>query len=165
VIKLISKENKAILVFVIKFFLLFVILFLLISFSNLTFLNNFFAEYSAKIFGLEYFSNIIFGENINFVITNFCTGLVSVAILFSIIFAFKKPILINKSIIFVLGALILLIFNFFRILFVIFMAKIGFDAELIHSITWFVMSFLILFFWFYVNKLLLGYKKLNELLS
>lgn len=163
--KLISKENKEISVFVIKFFLLFSILFLLIEFTNLNFLNNFLAEYSAKFFGLDYFSNIIFGENINFVVTNLCTGLVSVAILFSIIFAFKKPSNINKIIIFVLGALILLISNFFRILFVIFMAKNGFDAELVHSITWFIMSFLILIFWFYVNKLLLGYKKLNQLLK
>lgn len=137
----------------------------IIEFLDLIIINNFLAEYSAKFFGLSYSNNIIFVNGINFIVTNFCTGFVSVAILFSVIFSFNKPTIYNKTIIFVLGALILLVFNFFRIIFVIKMALIGFDAELVHTITWFIMSFLILIFWYYINKKVLGYKNLNKLVN
>lgn len=161
----VSKENKNILKFVFKFCLIFFTLFFIIEIMDLSFLNNFLAEKVAKIFGLEYFENIIFGNGINFLITNLCTGLVSISILAGIIFSFKKPIIENKIIFFVLGALILLIANFFRIIFVIFIANLGFDAELVHTITWFLMSGIIILIWFYGNKKLLGYKKLNQLIN
>lgn len=161
----ISKENKNILKFLFKFLLIFLTLFFIIEIINLSFLNNFLSEKVAKIFNLNYAENIIFGGEVNFIITNFCTGLVSISILAGIIFSFKKPIMTNKIIFFVLGALILLIANFFRIIFVILMASVGFDAELVHTITWFLMSFIILVFWFYGNKKLLGYKNLNQLIN
>lgn len=149
----------------IKFIVIFLTLFLFLSFFELTPLNNFLAEQSAKVLNLSYDQNVIFTNEVNFIVTNFCTGLVSVAILAGIIFSFKKPIFINKLILFILGSLILIVSNFFRIIFVMIMSEIGFDAESIHVFTWFLMSLLIIIFWFYTNKFLLGYKNLSDLIN
>jgi exosortase/archaeosortase family protein len=144
---------------------IFFVLFFLIEIINLSFYNNFLAEYTAKFFGFNYEGNKIFFENITFVVTNLCSGLVSIAVFAGIIFSFKKPIIKNKIILFVLFSLVLIIINFFRILFILWASILGFDPELVHIVTWYLMSGIILFFWYYSMKVLLSYKKLNELIN
>lgn len=163
-IKIISKQNKKIILFLTKFFLVFSILFILIEIFPLDFFNNFLTQITASLVGLSYLENKIFFENTTFIVTNLCSGMVSIAIFAGLVFGFKRPILINKIIIFILVSLVLLIVNIFRIIFILIMSINGFDPEFIHQITWYFMSLLILIFWYFSIKKLTIYKKFNELL-
>lgn len=160
----INKENKKITFFLIKFFIIFTILFFLIEILPLSFYNNFLAQITASPLGLNYLQNKIFFENTTFIVTNLCSGLISITIFAGLIFGFKNPVLINKIIIFLLISLILLIVNIFRIFFILIMSINGFDPEFIHEVTWYLMSLLILILWYFSIKKLTIYKKFNELL-
>jgi len=156
-------SEKKLLFFVAKFFVIFAVLNILIELADLSFLTNFIASVSASFLNAQYLHNIVFVKNF-FIITNSCTGFVSASILASIIFALKKPKLKKKIILFLLGTAVLLIVNIPRIIFVLYMSKIGFNAELIHEMTWFLMSAVVLAIWYYGTKRIEGIKEFNELL-
>jgi exosortase/archaeosortase family protein len=111
---------------------------------------------TASILGLEFIGNIVFVDGSRFIITNYCTGLMSGAILASIIFALKRPEIKQKLLLFLFGFCLLLVINVPRLLLVLASAKAGFDAELIHTITWFVMSVIILVVWYFGTKSITG---------
>ncbi len=160
----ISSEDKKILFFLTKFFLIYFVFLAIIENIDLSFFNNFLAELTANFFGLAFFENIIFVGTQPFVVTNLCTGLVSSAILGAVIFALKKPNLKHKIVFYVVGSVLLLIVNISRILLVLYSSMIGFDAEIVHILTWFVMSGTIIIIWFLWTKRILKYKKIGELL-
>lgn len=93
---------------------------------------------------LPYNSNVIFAGK-NFIITNICTGLTTVSILAATIFSMRKPQLKNKVVLFLFGSIIILLVNIPRIILVIYSHLYGFDSELVHVLTWFVMSGVVLF--------------------
>lgn len=170
-IKNLNKKNRSnlkginfqLIIFSIKFFLFFLFLTFILDLIDLSFLTNFLTKIVASFFNLFFKENVIFLSGSSFEITNACTGFSSVIILFSILFSFKKPGFFKKTILFFVGSIILLLINIPRLGIVIFSAIIGFDAELIHTLTWFLMSLAVLLI------LLLGskyyYKKeINELL-
>lgn len=150
--------------FLAKFFVVYFFLSTIINIIDLSFFTNFLAFLSGSYSGLSFFQNKIFLDNFVFVITNSCTGLVSASILASIVFALKKPALFEKIKLFVFGFLLLLVINFFRILGIIFLAKLGIDPNLTHVVSWFVMSFFILLIWYYTTKAVVKLKSFNELL-
>ena len=147
-----NKYNfKESVLFLLKFFITFFVLHTIILNLNLDFFNSFLAFISASYLGLDFISNIILVNNMSFVITNSCTGLVSSAILVAINFASKRPFEFKKIKVVVFGVLVLLIINVPRIMFILISAKIGLDPNFIHSLTWFLMSGLVLILWYYLD--------------
>jgi exosortase/archaeosortase family protein len=158
------KKNK-LLVFLIKFFTIFFVLSFIIEKLDLTFFLNIITSISANCLGLEFLGNKIFIERAVFIVTNSCTGLVSASILAAVIFALKKPKMHQKLKLFVFGTLLLVVINIPRIILILFVASIGvMDPDLIHTITWFLMSFMILGVWYFGTKYVSKIKEFNELL-
>jgi len=160
----VQSSRKKIIVFILKFFLIFSLLNLLIEIANLNLLTNFIASVSSNALGLMVIGNAVLVNGSFFVVTNSCTGLVSASILAAIIFSLKKPTFGKKVLLFFCGLVIILVINIPRVMFVLFMAKNGFDAELIHEITWFFMSAIVLLVWYYGTKISLKGKNFNELI-
>ncbi len=156
--------DKKIFVFLIKFFLIFFILNTIISFLDFQWLNNFVAVVVATISFSTSISSIVFVGQQQFIITNYCLGFVSIAMLAALIFSLSKPDIRKKFVVFVLGAIILFILNIFRIVMVLFSAKIGFDAQLMHTLSWFLMSAFVLLIWFYLMLFFSKKKMLSDLL-
>ncbi|MFA6268381.1 MAG: hypothetical protein WCW13_06670 [archaeon] len=157
-------DTKKIVFFLIKFTIIFLVLTIIIENADLSFLTQFIASLVAPVLGLTNTANIIGVGGLNFLITNSCTGLVSASILASVIFALKKPSLLKKAGLFTAGLVLLLIINIPRIMLVLFAAQIGFDSELVHEITWFLMSALILIIWYYGTKRILKKEEFSELI-
>ncbi|MDD3160065.1 MAG: hypothetical protein PHQ98_03795 [Candidatus ainarchaeum sp.] len=145
------KLNKR-LFFLLKFFLIFSTLELIIINLNLEFLTKFLTLITATITNLPFHFNQINMNGQLFIITNSCTGLTTIAMFFALIFAFNYPKLEEKIKLFLIGGLILVIINIFRIIFILKYVKLGFDGELIHSLTWLVMSLVCIIIWYKLNK-------------
>lgn len=154
--------NRSIL-FVLKFFIIFFAISTLIELADLSFLTNALAKLTASALGLSANGSVVFVGGSTFVVTNACTGLMSAAILAAIIFSLKKPTLSKKVFFFITGLIMLMIVNVPRVMLVLWAAKAGFDAELVHVITWFIMSAVVLLLWYYGTKRLFGIKKFDDL--
>jgi exosortase/archaeosortase family protein len=160
-----EKESFKIAVFLAKFFLLFAFFAYAIEKTDLSGLNVYIAGITATIAALPFSGNEIFIPNgEKFIITNLCTGLLSGSILFSIIFSLREPAMKKKIITFLAGLAVLLLANIPRISIVLLAAKNGFDAELVHTISWFLMSGLVVLLWYYGTKKIAGIKNFNELI-
>ena len=157
-------NNKSIIIFLTKFFSIFIVLEILINIINLTFLTNTITFLVANFFNLPYTNSTIFINTYSFIITNSCTGLVSLAILCAITLPLKRMELKKRALILVIGALFLLTLNIPRIGLVIYAGLIGFDAELVHEFTWFLMSAIILLIWYYGIKLIQKEKDFSKLI-
>ncbi len=147
-----NSSKKKILIFLAKFFGLFIILEAIINLIDLSILTNFIAKIVATFFNLPYLNSTIFVNSSTFVVTNSCTGLVSLAILTAITLPLKRMQLKKRVLVVAIGALFLLTLNIPRIGLVIYSGLIGFDAELVHEFTWFLMSAIILFVWYFGIK-------------
>ncbi len=159
-----TSHSKKILVFLIKFFVIFAVAQILIEFAPLAPLNNSIAYISASALNLERNgTEITIGEN-SFVVSNLCTGLVSASILGAIIFSLRRPKLEKKLALFLLGTIIILLVNIPRVMLVLLAAKIGFNAELVHEITWFIMSGIVLIIWYYGTKRMEKVEEFRELI-
>jgi exosortase/archaeosortase family protein len=168
------KKNKM-LFFLSKFFIIFFVLSNLINFLDLTFFLNIITKISASYLSLQFIENQIFVSNSVFVVTNSCTGLVSASILAAVIFALKKPKMYQKLKLFIFGTLLLLVINVPRIIFILFVAKTTTTTtiittptliipDLIHTLTWFLMSFIVIVIWYFGTKSVAKIKEFGELL-
>jgi len=157
------KNQKGLLIFLIKFFVIFIILSTLIEFANLLFLREFITFISASYLSLPFSGTTIFVENSIFLVSSSCTGLVSSAILVALLFSSKKPTPISKIFLAIFGVCLLLLLNVPRVMLVLVTAKLGFDADLVHTITWFIMSAFVLVIWYYGNKSI-GVKDFSKLI-
>jgi len=155
-VKLLKKkdyfEEKKLFLFLIKFFVIFFVLSTLIGLVDLSFFTNYLTILVAKLANANFVGNVIFVGKASFIVSNYCTGLMSASILAAIIFALRKPELKKKILLFAFGLCLLLVVNVPRLLLVVLAAQSGFDAELVHTITWFLMSALILIIWYYGTK-------------
>jgi len=158
------KRNKPILIFLIKFFAIFIILEALINLIDLHLLTNLITFIVANFFNLPYLNSTIFINSSSFVVTNSCTGLVSLAILAAITLPLKGMKLKKRVLILAIGAVFLLILNIPRVGLVIYSGLLGFDAEMVHEFTWFLMSAIILLVWFYGIKLIQKEKDFSKLI-
>lgn len=138
-----NKSIDARILFCIKFFIIFFLLSFIIDRADLSFVNNYLAFLVASIMSLPYQGNIIFSGK-NFLITNMCTGLTTVSILAATIFSMRKPLLKNKLILFLVGSILIFLINIPRIMLVIYSEIFGFDSEIVHTFTWFIMSGVVL---------------------
>ena len=162
----ITPEMKKNIEFLAKFFVIFAALQGVIMVAPLGALNEWIAGVEAGMLSLEREGNTLDGGEANYVISNSCTGLVSGSILAAIVFALKKPELKKKMVVFLAGAAALFAVNLVRVYFVVLGGlEFGFEfAELLHSISWFVMSGLIIAMWYYLTKKWAGIKDFSELL-
>jgi exosortase/archaeosortase family protein len=158
--------EKKLIVFLIKFFIIFSVLHFIIWSVDLSFLQIPLTRLEGKLLNIKTIENtLIVNENI-FEINPSCTGLVSTSILAAIIFALKKPRILKKIQIFLIGAITLLIANIARIFIVLwFGLKFGIKtAEIVHVISWFTTSGIIIIAWYYFTKKITKIKAFNELL-
>ena len=160
----ISVQRKKIIWFAVKFFAIFFALHAIIVSAELTLLNQLIAGISASSLGLMHSGNMILTGSGVFFITNSCTGLVSASILAATIFSLKKPGIKAKFAIFFTGLIIIFLANIPRIMLVLAAAQTGLDAELVHTLTWFIMSAIVLIVWYYGTKKIAGIKEFNSLL-
>lgn len=153
-------------VFSLKFFVLFFFLYFLLIFFGFVFLQEFIAGIEAEILGIEVQGNLLFLKSGVFAITESCTGLVSSAILVSLIFSFKKPDLKKKALMAVSGTVVLLFANIVRIYFVLLSGKyFGVnEAELVHIVSWIAMSLLVIVLWYFSVKKISKIKNFWEML-
>ena len=141
-------------IFLAKFFALFFALQFLVLIADLRILQNFISSTIGELTSIGYSERFLYVKDGAFEITPSCTGLVSAAILAAIIFSLRKPDMKNKFLLFFAGAIILFVANYFRVLFVVIAGEqFGIAAaELLHVISWFVMSAGIIIVWYGFTK-------------
>jgi exosortase/archaeosortase family protein len=145
-------DSKA--TFLAKFFALFLILQAIVLVVDLNWLQNAIAAGISSQSGTEYAGKFVNVKEGVFEITPSCTGLVSAAILAAVVFSLKKPGLKNKTALFLAGTAILFVLNYFRVLLVVVAGRdfgIG-VAEILHVVSWFVMSAGIIIVWYWFTK-------------
>ncbi len=158
-----DSRTKKIFWFCVKFFIIYFVLQYLIELADLSALNNFIAYASASILGLSFGGNIVLVAGNVFTITNMCTGLVSASVLAAIVFSLCKPRIGQKVVLFMGGLVLLMLINIPRVSLVLYSASIGFDANLVHTSTWFIMSAAVLLIWYYGTKRIAKVKDFSEL--
>ncbi len=155
-------NNFDLLFFSIKFFLIFFALSFIIDFLDLSIISNFLTIIVASALNLPFLGNQIFLNEKVFVISSACLGFSTISILFALIFSLRKPELIRKIWLFIFGAGFIFLINIPRLVVVVFSEIIGFDSDLVHTLTWFLMSLVVLVIFLLATKYY--YKKeLNEL--
>lgn len=158
-------EKRAI-IFLIKFFAIYLILQALILLAPLNWLKNSIASFQAGLLGLEAIENIIVLQGHRFEIVANCTGLMGISVLAAIIFSLKSPEMKKKVALFALGALVLFPVNLLRVYLVLLAATIwgAGIAEWLHTLTWFGVSAAILILWYYLTKKIAGKKEFSNML-
>ncbi|MGI6589277.1 MAG: hypothetical protein ACOX1V_01275 [Candidatus Iainarchaeum sp.] len=146
------EKNKPIIIFLIKFFITFAILELIIITIDLSLLTNLIASIISDFLKISYSNNILFTDSTNFIVTNSCTGLVSAAILASITLPLKRVSLKKRIFITLGGGLLILIANIPRVGLVVASSFLGLNTNLVHELTWFLMSGLVVIIWYYGLK-------------
>ncbi|MCX6804273.1 MAG: exosortase/archaeosortase family protein [Candidatus Diapherotrites archaeon] len=150
---------EGILFFIIKFLIIFAIATIIVTSVDLSFINKAITSLSAGLVGLTYEGAALSIGNSAFLVTNSCTGLISAGILAGLIFASRNPKFKKKLALFIFGAVILVLVNIPRIALVLLAAKSGYNAELVHELTWFLMSAVVLVIWYYGIK---HFGKIND---
>lgn len=154
-------------IFLFKFFLVYFVGYLVLEFFLPTFfIQNWLAQFVGNFFGLVISENIIFTSMGLFVITKDCTGLLSFLLLVSIVFSTKKLNYIHRFVQLFVGFFLLFGINIIRIIFIVQLGLFfGMDvANIVHSLTWFLMAAIILFYWLFTTKKLTNVKNYSELI-
>ena len=161
--KILGKKE---IVFIAKFFIIFLALQFLILTLPIMPLKVFIAETAAGSLGMQAVGDSILLDSHAFVITENCTGLLSGAILAALIFSVKKPGIRKKVFMAVAGAVGLFLLNFPRIFFVLWAARnFGVEnAELFHEITWFSTAVFVFAIWFFEAKKIAQIKNFAEMI-
>jgi len=163
----VKEETRRVSFFLVKFSAIFLLLHAVIWIADLSYLENYLAGIEAKASSLNSEQNKIFIEEEHALAINAsCTGLISISILAGIVFAFRKPELKKKLLIFVPSALLLFFLNTGRLFLVVQTAKVyGLQAgEIVHEISWIATAVFIILLWHYFTLKATKSKKFNELL-
>lgn len=102
-----------------------------------------------------------------FEVTPFCAGITSIALLVGLLFGFNYPAPNQKIIFLIAGGIGLFLLNIFRIALVIWVGSSTQNlslAEHLHTLTWFVLSGIILGTWYLVLRRL-SHARNNEALA
>jgi len=157
--------TKAELFFLAKFFIIFSALEAGINYFGFEGLQGFIAASQAALLGLRSAGNLVYlqGGGI-FEVSPSCTGMVSGGILFAIVFSLKKPQIWKKAIIFLAGAILLLILNYFRVIAVLWTGKAygAGAADIVHVASWFSTTLFVLALWYYFTKKITGAKDFSD---
>jgi len=159
-----QNEKRKLTLFLAKFFGIYFILTLALEFADLSVLTQSIAKIVGDAVGMAVSGSVLQINSHTFTVTNSCTGLASASILAAVIFSLKRPELKKKIGLFVAGTIVLLIANIPRVMLVMVAAQNGYDADLVHALTWFLMSAIILLIWYYGTKKIGKIKDFGELL-
>ena len=154
------------LIFLVKFFAIYLVLQAMILMAPLGWLQNFIASLEAGLLGLESTANAIQAGGGTFVIAANCTGLVSASILAAVVFSLKKPEFKKKLLVFAAGTVALMLLNIVRIYLVLLVAT-SFGtalADTAHTISWFTTAALVLVAWYFGTKKIAKVTNFKELL-
>ncbi len=154
------------LVFLVKFFAIYLVLQGLIMLAPLGGLQNFIALLGAGLLGLESGGNAIGAGGGTFIIAANCTGLVSASILAAVVFSLKKPEFKKKLLVFAAGAVALMLLNIVR-LYIVLLVALGFGmqwADTAHIVSWFTTAALVLAAWYFGTKKIANVANFGELL-
>lgn len=140
--------------FLIKFWAIFLVAEATLNYLSVKGLQQAIATKIGYLLGLETNGYFIYVNDGVFEINASCSGLVSASILGAVIFSLKKPALKEKIIVFLVGSLVLVSLNFFRVLLVVWVGyAYGLSvAEFVHVISWFATTFFVLACWYYFTK-------------
>jgi exosortase/archaeosortase family protein len=152
--------------FLLKFFVIFIAMVLVIEVSDFGIIQKPITFITATLSGLEFSDISVFVKDGIFLITEFCTGFLSIAVVASIVFALKKPDFSKKIAIFVASAISLFFLNIVRIFLVLEVGKnFGIKAaELFHIVSWFSTAGLIIIAWYYFTKRIAKVDNFSQLL-
>lgn len=156
--------SRAGMLFLAKFAAIFLVLYVLLFVFNPVWLENWIASLEAQWLGAQAVGNVVVVKNSSFIISESCTGIISMIILASIVFALKKPGIGKKIMLFAFGAIVLFFANLGRVYLVLLSASaFGFwAAEMLHVVSWFAMSALIIALWYYLTKAITKAKSFEE---
>src|SRR3989338_9410945 len=151
--------------FLVFFFAIFFGLSALISWMDLSALEGYLAAFSGGVLGLPVSGNIVSVNGYPFAITNECTGLVSAAVLCAVVLSLRKPDFKTKTVLFLIGALVVFLLNIPRVMLVLYSAQIaGAEAaEVVPVATWFSTTLLILGLWIWTTRLVGKIRDFSEL--
>jgi exosortase/archaeosortase family protein len=153
-------------IFMLKFFVIYGVLQAIIDYAPMTFITESIARFEGALISRPVIGSSIYVDGVEYIITNSCTGFVSLSILAAVVFGLRKPEIKKKVLLLGLGALILLPSNLVRVFAVLIVgANFGpFWADLTHKTSWFMMSGLIIGVWYYATKRFAGIRNFHELL-
>ena len=153
-------------VFLGKFFAIYLILQAVIQLAPLQPLQEAIAGVEAGVLGLESLGNRIETSSGAFIINASCTGLVSASVLAAVIFALRKPDLKTKLLMFVIGAIALFLLNLLRV-YLVLLVGINYgagEADLTHTVSWFSTAALILAAWYVAVRKIAKIENFSELM-
>jgi exosortase/archaeosortase family protein len=153
-------------IFLAKFFFIFAVLQTAILALDMSLLSETIAKTEAIALGLESYGKLITVNNELYSIDANCTGVLSMAIVASIVFSLSKPRLKEKTRIFLSTSLVLFLLNLLRILLVLWTAKTFGPGPTgtVHIIAWFSTAAFILGLWYYSTKKIAKVEDFSELL-
>jgi len=142
------------LLFLLKFFAVFLALqYLLVAFEPF-FLESSLASFEAGLLGLKSEGNIIYISGNPFVVSPNCSGLLSAAVFAAIVFSLRKPGIKGKIVTAAIGAVSLFILNIGRLYVVLASGKaygVQF-AETVHMLSWFFVFGAVIAIWYVLAK-------------
>ncbi len=150
--------------FLLKFFMIFSVFEAAVNYFGFAPLQEFIASSQAQLLGLESSGDLVFVKGGIFQISPSCTGLVSMSILFAIVFSLCRPELPKKIFIFLIGAILLLFLNYPRVLAVLWTGR-EFGpgaAQVVHMLSWFSTTVFVLALWYYFTKKITGAKDFSD---
>lgn len=158
-------SNPRVRTFVIRFLLVFFAFQVLAVFSPLHFLQNAMAQILGGMFSLPVEGSLLLLRPTAFEITPLCTGITSIAIWLGLLWGFKLPEKKEKIALAVWGSIVILLINFFRVMLIVYWGKTYPLAavELAHTISWFVLSGVIILGWRYFLMQRYGFENGKEL--
>ena len=142
------------LLFLAKFFAIFLVLQYLLAAFEPFFIENSLASLEASILGLDSKGNAVYVGEIPFVVSPNCSGLLSAAVFAAIVFSLRKPDLKGKIITAAIGAVSLFLLNIGRLYVVLASGKAyGVQAaEAVHVLSWFFVFGAVMAIWYVLAK-------------
>lgn len=158
--------GKKSIVFLAKFFLIFGIGEMLLLFAPLKPLEQAITGFESGLLGLQAIGNTVQVGDYGFVINESCTGAVSSIILLALVFSLKKPGTKTRIAMVAIGTVALFTANLVRV-YVVLWSAVAFSpeaAEIIHVVSWFGVSAMIIAVWYYLTKRSANVQSFKELL-
>jgi exosortase/archaeosortase family protein len=160
-------RNKKFQHFVLVFLGIFVLFQVLAVVTPLHGLQNFMASVIGNIYSIPVRGDTLLLQPVPFVITPLCTGITSISIWLGLLFGFRLPPLKEKWALAIWGSAIILLINFIRVQLIVYAGTLYYvdQVEMAHTISWFVLSAIIVVGWGYFMRRRYGWKNSNEMVK
>lgn len=158
-------KKSAIQQFVLRFLIIFTLVETFLYYFPPLFYQEWLAAQTAQLLNLEWKGISILVHGSVFTITSFCTGLTTWGVWLGLVGGFSLPAWNEKIRLAILGLGGVLILNTIRIIGIVYAGKlwgVG-AADALHTLTWFILSLLVLGTWITVMKKKLRASTTNQL--